>query len=469
MYCERKRIALLPVCWALAVLVGSLVQAEITISEIDLANDQVEIVNAGTTTEDISSWWRCNRVNGLPFYSTLSSATIDVGFSTSGTSYASFAPGDILLFDSTGLLTDANGEFALYNTNSFGSATAMEDYILWGANGIRDFVAQNAGIWIDNDEIDVSGLVAGDTIQLGLGLPGDQASDYFIGPSTLGVAQSFAPTWNVDSSGDWNDPNNWSSGTVPNSADAVLVLGGVISSRRTVFTDSSVTALSITFDDANGYVIAGQGDVHLAANVGEANVNVITGQHDFQAPAILDSNTTLDLASGSSLEFVNRLNLNGNTLTKTGDGTLVVSNTLNTGGGTILNNSGVLAGSGTVGGSVENTTGTVAPGNSPGVLTIEGNYTQGSAATLAIEIAGTAAGTGHDQLDVNGASGPHDWTTADFDLDGDVTDFNSLANNFVPGGYGGSTGQIPEPTTIVLGMLGLVVVGMFVRGKRRSG
>ncbi len=61
-----------------------------------------------------------------------------------------------------------------------------------------------------------------------------------------------------------------------------------------------------------------------------------------------------------------------------------------------------LKGHGTIRGDVKNY-GTVAPGNSPGVLTVTGNYTENG--VLAIEIAGTSGAgslTGHDQLVVGG-------------------------------------------------------------------
>ena len=47
---------------------------------------------------------------------------------------------------------------------------------------------------------------------------------------------------------------------------------------------------------------------------------------------------------------------------------------------------GTLQGSGTVRSNVNNTGGTVGPGNSPGTLTVDSDYTQGSGGTLAMEI-----------------------------------------------------------------------------------
>ncbi len=162
----------------------------VVISEIDLANNRVELVNTGTTTESLTSFWWCNRVNGSPFYTRVSDDTINSSLS-SATSFSSLGAGQTLVLDlGAGLLPDANGELGLYNTNSFGSATALEDYVLWGGNGVRDSVAQNAGIWSDNEFIDVSNIGAGESIQLSLAEDGDLASEYFIGGASLGVAQS---------------------------------------------------------------------------------------------------------------------------------------------------------------------------------------------------------------------------------------------------------------------------------------
>src|SRR5262249_45415328 len=66
-------------------------------------------------------------------------------------------------------------------------------------------------------------------------------------------------------------------------------------------------------------------------------------------------------------------------------------------------NGGLLAGSGTVNGSVTSS-GHVAPGGvgCVGTLTINGNYTQTAAGSLDIDLGGTAAGSQHDILYVAG-------------------------------------------------------------------
>lgn len=174
-------------------LLAAQAQAAMIISEIDLANDRVELVNNCGFVQEISTWWWCNNVNGSPRYSRVSDYAID-SLSTAS-SYTSINPGEILVINLTaGMLPDANGELGLYAINSFGSAAVIADYVLWGADGNRDFVAENSGIWINNDEIDISGLGVGDTIQLGLGLPGNSAADYSLGAGTLGAANIPEPS-----------------------------------------------------------------------------------------------------------------------------------------------------------------------------------------------------------------------------------------------------------------------------------
>jgi hypothetical protein len=74
---------------------------------------------------------------------------------------------------------------------------------------------------------------------------------------------------------------------------------------------------------------------------------------------------------------------------------------------TVLNiqNNEVLKGTGTFTGSVTNE-GTFAPGHSPGVVDVEGDYTQAIDATLEIEIAGNGeagnAANGFDQINITG-------------------------------------------------------------------
>lgn len=82
--------------------------------------------------------------------------------------------------------------------------------------------------------------------------------------------------------------------------------------------------------------------------------------------------------------------------------TVPLGQTLGVGGSGLVLAGGTLSGNGTISGNVNNQAGTVAPGASPGTLTVVGDYTQGASGVLAVEVGGTVAGSEYDQLKVIG-------------------------------------------------------------------
>jgi hypothetical protein len=195
--------------------------------------------------------------------------------------------------------------------------------------------------------------------------------------------------------------SNWTPAQAPNATVDAAIFGGVITSPQTVATNADVTVNAVTFDSDHKYAVAGTGSVNLQADTGNAAVTVTKGSHEFQAVVNLASNTDVDVAGGASLAFNNALNLGSNTMELIGDGDVNINNVLTTGGGSVVVTAGTLGGGGTVGGSLSNPTGTVAPGNSPGTLIIEGDFSQGVGGTLEIELAGAAEGE-FDVLEIAG-------------------------------------------------------------------
>lgn len=65
---------------------------------------------------------------------------------------------------------------------------------------------------------------------------------------------------------------------------------------------------------------------------------------------------------------------------------------------------GTVQGAGTIVGNLSNSAGVLSPGDSPGKLTLTGNYTQGSAASMFIEIGGTGQGTTYDLFAISGTA-----------------------------------------------------------------
>ena len=172
----------------------------------------------------------------------------------------------------------------------------------------------------------------------------------------------------------------------------------------------------------------------------------------------------------------------GYSLTKTDAGTMSINNVLITGGGSVDFQAGTVSGSGAIMGDVHNGGSTLSPGNSPGTMTIHGNYVQSDVATLLMEIAGDDPGNEHDVLTVEGEASV-DGVLAVVLSDGfqptagdsfDLLDFSSLSGTFdhldfpdLATGLAwdttnlyldGSVSVVPEPCGVVLLGLGLLIL-----------
>jgi autotransporter-associated beta strand protein len=180
-------------------------------------------------------------------------------------------------------------------------------------------------------------------------------------------------------------------------------------------------------------------------------------------------------------------------------GTLIVNGNISTSSLTTVQTGATLQGSGTVGDLTIDSGGFFSPGNSPGIMTVDGNYIQNG--QLNIEIAGLTPGTQHDQVNVtNGTvtlagllnissfTGSYAANNLIFILLNDGTDaitgtFTGLAQGASVGTYAGFNWQIsyvgnntgigtgsftggndivlmavPEPRAALLGGLGMLLL-----------
>jgi fibronectin-binding autotransporter adhesin len=156
------------------------------------------------------------------------------------------------------------------------------------------------------------------------------------------------------------------------------------SGGATLTTTSTITL-------GSGVNVGGSGATFTAAGIAATGAPVQT--YGFGTNSLVLTGGTTTVTSGNELD-TGPLALQGGTLQV--DGTLVPSpSALTLTGGT-------LQGTGTVNGAVVNTSGTVSPGDAtPGLLTVAGNYSQGSGATLAIALASSSV---FGQLAVQGAA-----------------------------------------------------------------
>ncbi len=162
------------------------------------------------------------------------------------------------------------------------------------------------------------------------------------------------PEWSNAADGGFNAPANWNVREQPGPGDALTM---ALAGTYTATASAGTTFSSLALGAAGGVQTLAVGSQALTAT---ATINVA--------------------ANG-------RVNIAGGTLAALG-GTTV------TGG---------LTGAGTIGGALTNR-GVVAPGQPLGTLNITGDYTQGAAGALNVEVGGLTAGTQHDQVVVTGAA-----------------------------------------------------------------
>jgi hypothetical protein len=208
-------------------------------------------------------------------------------------------------------------------------------------------------------------------------------------------------------------PFLWSNGTLGGTGQATLqgdstLSGGFFSplNGRTVFNDGSATVVAASGISFQGNAVWNNqpdGSLTLLAGSSLSQLNSTGSRFNNAGLLVAGPNSSIGVAvnnSGTVLVPTGAALSVGGAYTQTGgattvDGTLTASNT-------VFLNGGFLNGGGTINGNVVNAA-ELEPGDSPGALTINGNYTQTSAGVLDIEIGGPAAGQ-FDRLVVNGTA-----------------------------------------------------------------
>ena len=151
-------------------------------------------------------------------------------------------------------------------------------------------------------------------------------------------------TWKGATNSNWDTADSWDPSGGPGSG-ADVVFDGTGSNLNTNFNGNSYTLNSLTFTaaqtDSVTITTTYDNPLRLTAN---ATVTVEAGDHTFKGTAdgvsghndlIVDGDTTFDIASGASFDINGRIHQGASpsgVMTKTGDGTLILS-AINGGGG----------------------------------------------------------------------------------------------------------------------------------------
>lgn len=152
-----------------------------------------------------------------------------------------------------------------------------------------------------------------------------------------------ANQWKVITDGNWSLADNWLGGT-PNAVGAVASFyGAALFSQRTITLDAPATLGQLNFDNAIRYTLAGASTLTFDDLDNAAGISVLTGSHRVNVPLALNDTTTLDTASGASLDLTGNITAPGAaSLIKSGSGSASLAGTLNLAAGSVTVNAGTL-------------------------------------------------------------------------------------------------------------------------------
>ena len=334
---------------------------------------------------------------------------------------------DVLNLASAGDLTDSSGSL-----NVTGHANLTADSILLGDAagdsvqfGSLEFHSTGDVGISETGDLSLSGDSSGNNVELvSAGSLGISATLSAAGFVDLDAVDTVSLTGAIEAdglvaidAGNQVDLDGDISGSVAAAADSVTVGGTTAPNLVTI--DGGILANS-------GIAISGAGNIILGA----------TALLNSDANSDLTGNVAVTVAGAFTQTAGSDITGTGG-LTKAGSGSLVLSQANTYTGGTTVNagtlqvstggsvassfvlaggtldvdgqitgnvtlNAGTMTGVGTVTGNVVNNA-TIAPGNSPGVLTINGNYSGTGVLTFEVNPPAAAAGMDYDQLVVNGA------------------------------------------------------------------
>jgi len=315
--------------------------------------------------------------------------------------------------NSSGTITALNGSLVTL----FNGATVSGGTIATGGSGVVEvFTGAIANL---------NGVTNTGTFSLP-----DKATLEITGTSTnTGTMGTFAPGTGVVALSPGRDLNN--AGTLQASGGGTFEVnmggGGIINNTGTLQAIGGST-----LEVFNGGTVTNKGTFFVDG----VSKLIFSG-----VPSITNSGM-VGIASGGTLDT------RGSNYVQTA-GVTNVNGVLSTAPGLVDIRGGTLSGAGAVVGDVKNG-GTVAPGNSPGILLVTGNYTQTSAGLLDIEIGGLAAGSGYDQLRVFGdasLAGTLDVDLIDsFAPTADAFFDILLTGFFFPGSVSGTFNTVDLPT-----------------------
>jgi uncharacterized repeat protein (TIGR01451 family) len=318
-----------------------------------------------------------------------------------------------------------------------------------GGSSTGSFTASSGGT------VDFGGGTHGVTLGVANSISGAGTISFSGGTTTISGSGSYAVTGTTFLGNNGGTANLNMNGTTAN----LTITGGTLAGSGTLTVTSSMAWSGISYMSGSGTTTLASGatgtittswgnpndypvlDTRTLSIAGTVAINgsrylqmnnagmiaiTATGILDFQSDAgltnytgtagIVNNGGILKKSTGTGTSTINIVHVNNTGTVQAQSGTLSFADFTQSSGVTMLEggsiatsgnpltfNGGSLQGVGTISGNVVNTGGTVAPGSSAGILHLVGNYTQGLAGSLDIQLGGADPGSGYDVLDVSGS------------------------------------------------------------------
>lgn len=161
---------------------------------------------------------------------------------------------------------------------------------------------------------------------------------------TAGIVEVTAPgrdnrSWINDANGDWADPLNWIYWGRPDTDTEIATFGTATSTTRSLNINAGERFVmkGLRFVSDNTYRIQGDGVIVLGADSGPALVDVQKGNHEVNVNIEVRDDVHVHVEDSAQVIFGDSVDLNKETLIKTGGGRMIVNNAfMLDGGGLVL-------------------------------------------------------------------------------------------------------------------------------------
>ena len=215
--------------------------------------------------------------------------------------------------------------------------------------------------------------------------------------TSLALNKTGAGTLNLSGANNYTSATTISGGTLSAGVASVANVSGAFGKNSAVsLTNTASTVMNLAGFNTQIGSLTGGGLTGGNVTLGAATLTLGGDNTSPPAYAGIISGTGGLTKIGTGTQILSGTNsYNGTTLVTAG--TLLINGSIST--SVTVQTGATLGGSGSVGALTINSGGTLAPGNSPGMITT-GNYIQNG--TLSLELNGTVVGSGYDQVNVAG-------------------------------------------------------------------